>query len=317
MHPTALPVNFFQIFIFCLAALAFMLAVRFFIQSQKRLQELFPQTKKAKRRFKFWFDRDGFIVPSGVPEQRAAPTESFTYKVLEREEETREEIRELKTILHNQQLELTRAIRQMDKMVSGKEAAYENEEEEEEATTEAHEGERLAVGSQTIEDLQLLLQKRDAELQHLHHQCELSEHLRRHFEEVQSGYEEMQQKVQQMEQQAWQAANLAIKLDSLEQSHEQLEKNLSRKDDKVLELSAENTRLHEQNSQTEDKLSEALLQRQQLMRKVQFLEEINNDIQQMTNANRKLKNELRRVTELESMLSLITEERDVLLRRRN
>ena len=70
-------------------------------------------------------------------------------------------------------------------------------------------------------------------------------------------------------------------------------------------------------NQTEDKLSEANLQRQQLQKKTQFLEEINTDIQQMSDANRKLKNELRRVAELESMLNLITEERDALLKRKS
>ena len=89
-----------------------------------------------------------------------------------------------------------------------------------------------------------------------------------------------------------------------------------KKEEKIRELSVENGRLHEQLNTTEDKLSEANLQRQQLLKKVQFLEEVNNDIQQMSDTNRKLKNELRRVGELESMLNLITEERDALLKRR-
>ena len=127
----------------------------------------------------------------------------------------------------------------------------------------------------------------------------------------------MQLKVQKMEQQAWQAAEMAIKVDSLEQSNEQLEKTLHKKEEKVRELSVENGRLHEMLNQTEDKLSEANFQRQQLQKKTQFLEEINSDMQQMSDANRKLKNELRRVAELESMLNLITEERDALLKRRS
>ena len=134
---------------------------------------------------------------------------------------------------------------------------------------------------------------------------------------MQAGYEELQQKVQKMEQQAWQAAEMAIKVDSLEQSNEQLEKTILKKEEKIRELSVENGRLHEMLNQTEDKLSESNLQRQQLQKKTQFLQEINTDIQQMSDANRKLKNELRRVAELESMLNLITEERDALLKRKS
>ncbi|RYF85366.1 MAG: hypothetical protein EON98_06795, partial [Chitinophagaceae bacterium] len=88
-----------------------------------------------------------------------------------------------------------------------------------------------------------------------------------------------------MEQQAWQTAEMAIKLDSLQQERDQLEKTVLKKEEKIRELSAENGRLHETLNETEDKLTEANLQRQQLQKKVLFLEEINNDIQQMSDAN--------------------------------
>ncbi len=92
-----------------------------------------------------------------------------------------------------------------------------------------------------------------------------------------------------MEQQAWQAAELSIKIDSLEQSNEQLEKTMQKKEEKVRELTVETGRLHQVLNETEDKLSETSLQRQQLLKKVQFLEEVNSDIKKMSDANRKLK----------------------------
>jgi uncharacterized protein YoxC len=70
-------------------------------------------------------------------------------------------------------------------------------------------------------------------------------------------------------------------------------------------------------STTEDKLAEANLQRQQLQKKVQFLQEVNNDMQHVSESNQKLQNELRRIGELESMLSMIAEERDRLLNKEN
>jgi hypothetical protein len=66
----------------------------------------------------------------------------------------------------------------------------------------------------------------------------------------------------------------------------------------------------------EEKLSQANLQQQQLQKKVQFLEEMNTDMLHMADTNRRLTSEMTRVAELESMLQIMTEERDTLLRRR-
>ena len=56
--------------------------------------------------------------------------------------------------------------------------------------------------------------------------------------------------------------------------------------------------LQEAFHELEEKLSHANLQRQQLIRKVQFLEEANADMLNMAEANRKLKTEMGRVAEL-------------------
>lgn len=310
MQLLATPFTFLEIAVFLLAVLAFLLAVRFFIASQKRLESLLPQTKKKKTRFSMGFDRDGFIVPAGKEPLKKPSAKA--YQSFAGDDETKSEIKELRGMLQLQQLELTRAINQItaikgDKKISEDFDGYADDVEEKNfASSSAIE----------IEELQFQLNKKEAELKELRQQSELTQKLQAHFEEVQSGYEELQLKVQKMEQQGWQAAELSIKIDSLEQSNEQLEKTVLKKEEKARELMLENGRIHEMLNEAEDKLSEANLQRQQLKKKVQFLEEINSDIQQMSESNRKLKNELRRVAELESMLNLITEERDVLLHRK-
>jgi hypothetical protein len=50
------------------------------------------------------------------------------------------------------------------------------------------------------------------------------------------------------------------------------------------------------------------------MKKLQFVEEMNTELKQVAETNRKLQNEIRRIAELESMLNLIIEERDELLK---
>lgn len=315
MHQLAIPFTFLEIAVFTVAVVAFVLAVRFFIASQRNLQELLPDSKK-KKSFGVKIDRDGFIVPTGRQTRKAAPA------IAENTEETKQEIKELRGMLQLQQLELTRVLRQIEAInTPKKESAYDDNDDYEEKYDEKYDDaddsyQQHSETAALAEELRHQLQRKEAEIKELRQQVELNHKLQNHFEEVQSGYEELQEKVQKMEQAAWAAAEMAIKVDSLEQENEQLEKTVLKKEEKIRELSAENGRLHEMLNQTEDKLSEANLQRQQFQKKIHFLEEINSDIQQMSDANRKLKNELRRVAELESMLNLITEERDALLKRR-
>jgi uncharacterized protein Smg (DUF494 family) len=82
------------------------------------------------------------------------------------------------------------------------------------------------------------------------------------------------------------------------------------------ELMEENQRLRHHTNEVEDKLSDANLQRQQLQKKVQFLTELNTDMQSISDTNKKLQTELRRIGELESMLNMMAEERDFLLRKK-
>lgn len=308
MYLLVLSTTLIEIAIFSIALFAFLLTVRFFILSQRRMEGLLPESGRKKKRLPVEIDRDGFIVPTSTPENYAkAVSKNIVY---EADEETKSEIKELRGLLQLQQLELTRAISKIENLHTDKKETYEDEENQ-------YDDETPTTSGAELDELRLQLQRKETELKEVQQQNELSSKLQGHFEEVQAGYEELQEKVQKMEQQAWQSAEIAIKLDNLEQANEQLEKTVLKKEEKLRELTVENGRLHEVLNQTEDKLTEANLQRQQLIKKVHFLEEIGNDIQQMSDANRKLKNELRRVAELESMLNLITEERDALLKRRS
>jgi chromosome segregation ATPase len=316
MYLLATPFTFIEIAVFAVAVVAFLLAVRFFIASQKRLENLFPDRRKKESHFSIGIDRDGFLVPTGKQSKKALPEKEEKANT-----ETREEMRELRNMLQLQQLELTRALRQIESLNTAKHTGGFDDDDYDEKDDYEKESddfdERYSPDDDfLVEELRGQLTKKEAEVKDLRQQADLNQKLQAHFEDIEASYDELQEKVQKMEAQAWQSAELAIKIDELEQSVDQLEKSVQKKEEKIRELGLENGRLHEMLNQTEDKLSEANLQRQQLFKKVHFLEQINSDIQQMSDANRKLKTELRRVAELESMLNLITEERDVLLKRK-
>lgn len=306
MHFLATPFTFLEITVFVIALVAFVLAIRFFIASQKKLEGLLPNRKAKRAYFGIDIDRDGFLVPANRQKPvKAERSESFA------NEETKQEIKELRQMLQLQQLELGRALRQLEDLnltrpTADDDTLYQDEDSEADLSHE----------TLVAEELRQRLVGKEADLRELRQQLELSQQLQAHVEDVQSRYDDLQQKVQTMEGQAWEAAEVTIKLESLQLEIEQLEKKLHTKEERLRVLTAENSRLREQLVQTEDKLSETNLQRQQLVKRLRFLEDVNTDIQQMGDTNRKLKTELRRVGELESMLNLITEERDALLSRK-
>ncbi|MBK9382818.1 MAG: hypothetical protein IPN39_16060, partial [Chitinophagaceae bacterium] len=78
----------------------------------------------------------------------------------------------------------------------------------------------------------------------------------------------------------------------------------------------ENRQLQLAIAEAEDSLKETEFQRHQLQKRVAYLEELNNDMQAMADANKKLEGQLKRIGELESMLNVIAEERDQLMQRK-
>lgn len=163
---------------------------------------------------------------------------------------------------------------------------------------------------QKVEELEIELEIKESELKKAKQQEAVAQQMAARIDEVYKEFELLQQKIAILERQANQGTSVTLELEDLQQSCNQLQKELVRKQDKLEEVIAENQRLHQMLSVTEDKLVEANLQRQQLLKKVQYLQGVNTDIQNVNESNHKLQKELRRIGELESMLNLMTEERE-------
>jgi chromosome segregation ATPase len=292
---TSLP-GLFETGIFLLAVAAFAMAFRFFVNSRRRLHEAFPGIVAPAKQFNIGLDRSGFLIPqktakktkplapAGLPPVRTSASDN-----------TKEDIRDLKSQLKQQQQELARAMQQIS-LLSQQGASNEKKE-------------AAAAESREMANLKTLLDRKEAELQRLKSQDMYTQKLHERLEEVQTEFEHLQEKMMEMEQQAWQAAELNIQLEHAGQSQLQAEKMLLKKEERLRELAMENQQLRDSFSELEDKLSEANMQRQQLLKKVQLLEGLNTDMMQIAEANRKLKTEMARMSELESMLQLMTESR--------
>jgi hypothetical protein len=167
-----------------------------------------------------------------------------------------------------------------------------------------------------VERLEQLLEKRDAEVEEYKKRTAIAEKMAARVDDIYNDFKQLQTKIVTLEKQAARANNLALELENLQQSYDHVLKDLERKQEKLEEVVEENQRMRIELESTEDKLNESNLQRQQMMKKVQFLQDLNSDMQSMSETNKKLQTELRRIGELESMLNMMSEERDYLLMRK-
>lgn len=299
------PTGFLEIAIFVFAILAFALAVRFFVDSRKRLEALFPDMMRQRKLLPFGIDRSGFLIPktAGRATDIASRVAFQPAATSTASDSTKAEMKVLRTQLQQQQQELSKALQQI--ALLGQRDSLQEEK------TAA-----VLAEQRKLEELRLQLEDRDAEIHRLRQTDLYAQKLQERLEEVQTEFDKLQEKMAQMEKQAWQAAELTIQLEHAEHLQLQMEKTLRKKEDKLQDVNLENQQLQAKFDELQDKLTQMNLQRLQLEKKVQFLEDVNADMLHMADTNRKLSSEISRVAELESMLQLMTEERNSLMLRR-
>src|SRR6185312_416171 len=160
---------------------------------------------------------------------------------------------------------------------------------------------------------QQLLDK-EAEISHLRHQQKLAEEMGSRLDKVYEEYSTLQDKLLKLQAYLTQPYNSGTDYDELKDSYFKLGKEHDEMKLKYLSLREENQRLNRILADTEEKLKEANFQRQQYQKRSAFLEELNHDLQEISEHNKKIESQLRRVSDMESLLTKITQSglRDVL-----
>lgn len=128
---------------------------------------------------------------------------------------------------------------------------------------------------------------------------EMTERLDRAYKE----FNILQDSIQKIQSQLGDPRRSSPAYEELEQSYFRITKEYDELKMRHFELMEENHRLTRTLADTEEKLRDASFQRQQLTRKVQFLEELNGDLQQLSGHQKKLEAQLRRIGEIESILT--------------
>ncbi len=167
-----------------------------------------------------------------------------------------------------------------------------------------------------VSKLEHALEKKDAEIESLEQQVTMAHSMTSRIDDVVKEFEHVQSRMMELEVQASKAEALELELQEANEGYDMVRHDLVRKQEKLEQTLNETQALRQQLAETEDKLAESNRQRLQLQKKVQFLQDLNEDMYSMSESNNKMKNELRRIGELESMLSMIAEERDQLLRKK-
>ncbi len=172
-----------------------------------------------------------------------------------------------------------------------------------------HDKERLAS---ELDNLRETLQEKEEEINTIRQKEHLTKEMSSMLDNAYSEFGVLQEKIQKMEAQLTASKMVSLELDDLREEHLKAVRDRNEQKTKADSLTTENQQLHLLIRELEEKYRDTSFQRQQLQKRVVYLEEINRDLQIVSDANKKLENQLRRVSELESMLHIVSAERDQL-----
>jgi|SRR5579871_2243520 len=159
-----------------------------------------------------------------------------------------------------------------------------------------------------VTDLRKSITVKDNELAQARQQHRLTAEIAERLDKAYTEYNVLQDKLGKLDnflKQPHKSAEYA----EMQESYFKLTKDFDEIKSKQGSLWEENQRLSRILSDTEDKLREANFQRQQLQKKVSFMEELNSDLQQVSEHNKKLESQLRRISEMEALLAKAMQEK--------
>lgn len=170
--------------------------------------------------------------------------------------------------------------------------------------------------SSQIDDLRFRLSQKEKEINNIRQKEHLTTEMNAMLDSAYSDFNVLQDKMHKLESQVNVSKKINLEYEELKEVQLKMTRDFEEQKLKYQAVVEEARRLRQEMTETEDKLKESDFQRQQLQKRVAYLEELNNDMQAMADTNKKLEGQLKRIGELESMLNVIAEERDQLIQRK-
>jgi chromosome segregation ATPase len=184
--------------------------------------------------------------------------------------------------------------------------------------TEEKQQEVLKYNEELNEEIELLkhkLSQKENEINTIRQKEHLTSEMNSMLDSAYNEFGVLQEKIQKLEAQVAVSKKINLEYEDLKEGYYRISQDYEEQKLKYNQQVSENRQLQAELAETEDKLKEANFQRQQLQKRVTYLEELNNDLQVVTDANKKLEGQLKRIGELESMLNVLAEERDQLAKK--
>jgi hypothetical protein len=166
-----------------------------------------------------------------------------------------------------------------------------------------------------VDELRMQLSQMEKEVVASRHKQELTKEMTSMLDNAYNEFHVVEEKMQKLEQQVNSSKKVNLEFEDLKEVNLKILRDLEVQRQRYQAVQTQNKDLEESLHETEDKLKEANFQRQQLQKRVSYLEGLNADMQDVSDANKKLETQIKRIGELESMLNMMAEERDELARR--
>lgn len=167
--------------------------------------------------------------------------------------------------------------------------------------------------SYQIEELQIKLSEQESEINNIRQKEHLTREMSSMLDQTYNDFNMLKEKIQKMEAQLTSSKMANMEFEDLKEAHTKLNSDLEEYKLRNSGLIAENQDLKQQLNSLDDQVRDANFQRVQLQKKVAYLEELNLDLQVVSDANKKLEGQIKRIGELESKLNMVSEERDNLI----
>lgn len=166
-----------------------------------------------------------------------------------------------------------------------------------------------------VEELKLKLSDKDREIAGIRQKEHLTKEMTSALDNAYSEFHVLQSKMQKLETQVSSSKVINMEYEELKESYQKLSHDYEEQKMKLASLNTQNQQLDSQIREMEEQLREATFHRQQMQKRVAYLEELNSDLQSVSETNKKLEVQLKRIGELESMLSMASEQRETGKRR--
>ncbi|MDP4149166.1 MAG: hypothetical protein Q8943_07075 [Bacteroidota bacterium] len=159
--------------------------------------------------------------------------------------------------------------------------------------------EQLRVSEQMIAE-------KESEINYLRHQQKLAEEMSLRLDKAYEEYSVLQEKIQKLQAHLMQPVKRGPDFEELQNAYFKMGKEHDEIKLRQTSLREENQRLTRILADTEEKLKEANFQRLQFQKRCAFLEELNRDLQEISEHNKKIESQLRRVSDMEALLARVT-----------